>query len=167
MRQLEDRVRRILGLRKLGIPAHELDDLGQEVMTQVWRAVNRPGFDPTGGIWGFVEVVTARRCIDWLRARRAQVPLHDSLPDASDPVGTVLTLESRRLVAQALAALDEPCRELISLRIGGALSFREISEKLGRSEEALRVQMYRCVRAARGAFQRATAGGSSRGTAAS
>lgn len=35
-------------------------------MTEIWRAVNRSGFDVSLGFWGFVETVTARRCIDWL-----------------------------------------------------------------------------------------------------
>jgi RNA polymerase sigma-70 factor, ECF subfamily len=154
LRLVRDRVRRILRFRGLWIPEDELADLEQEVMTQVWRAVNRTGFDPEAGIWGFVEVVTARRCIDWLRSRRASEPLEETWPDTRrDPLRSTLGRESRRLAAETLAALDEPCRELISLRIQQDLGFAEIARRLGRSEGALRVQMYRCVRSARRALE--------------
>jgi RNA polymerase sigma factor (sigma-70 family) len=154
LRLVRDRVRKILRFRGLWIPDDELDDLEQEVMTQVWRAVNRTGFDPEAGIWGFVEVVAARRCIDWLRSRRATEPLEETWPDTRrDPLRFTLERESRRLVAVALAALDEPCRELLSLRIQQDLGFAEIASRLGRSEGALRVQLYRCVRSARHALE--------------
>jgi RNA polymerase sigma factor (sigma-70 family) len=159
---VRERVRRILGFRRLGIPSHELADLEQEVMTQVWRAVNRPGFDPGAGIWGFVEIVTSRRCIDWLRSRRPVLPLDETMRDrARDPLGSALGLESRRLASEALASLDSSCRELISFRIGEGMSFKELSARLGRSEQALRVQMYRCVRAARKSLERLGAPSSS------
>jgi RNA polymerase sigma factor (sigma-70 family) len=154
MRQLRDRVRRITGFRRLQIPPHELDDLEQDVMTQVWRAVNRPGFDLNGGIWGFVEVVTARRCIDWLRSRREIVPLSESLAQNDDPLDHALTKENNRIVSDVLSSLGEPCRELILMRLRRGMSFRELSTSLGRSEQALRVQMYRCIRSARAILRR-------------
>ncbi|HUP22840.1 MAG TPA: sigma-70 family RNA polymerase sigma factor [Thermoanaerobaculia bacterium] len=150
MRLVRERVRRIIGYRRLPIQRHEVEDLEQDVMTQLWRALNRPDFDPGAGIWGFVEVVTSRRCIDWLRSRRTLVPLSESLRDTDrDPLGKTLTLEASRIAADVLAALDEPCRQLIAMRVGQGLSFKELSVSLGRSEGALRVRMYRCVRAAR------------------
>jgi RNA polymerase sigma factor (sigma-70 family) len=155
MAQVQERVRRIVRFRRLGIPSHELADLEQDVMTQVWRAVNRPGFDPEAGIWGFVEVVASRRCIDWIRARRNQLPLDEAAPDSGrDPLARALGLESGRLASAALASLDGPCRELILLRVGDEMSFKDLSARLGRSEPALRVQMYRCVRSARKALER-------------
>ena len=64
------RVRKILAFKRLRIPDQDRDDLEQEIMTEVWQAVNRPEFDFTAGFWGFVEIVTSRRCIDWLRSRK-------------------------------------------------------------------------------------------------
>jgi RNA polymerase sigma factor (sigma-70 family) len=155
MQLLRERVRRILSHGRLRIPVAELDDLEQETMTQVWLALNRPTFDLGGGIWGFVEVVASRRCIDWLRSRRLVEPLTEALRDgSSDPLHRAMRRESTRNVSGALAALDAPCRELIALRIGEGLSFRELATRLGKSEEALRVQMYRCVRSARALWER-------------
>lgn len=155
MRQLLERVRRILSYHRIRIPAGERDDLEQEVMTQVWRALNQTRSDPTGGIWGLVEVVTSRRCIDWLRKRRQEVPLDPAQVDFNrGPLDRTLDREAARAAAEALASLAEPCRNLIRQRVHDRLSFKEISLRSGKSEEALRVQMHRCIRAARQALQR-------------
>ena len=74
------RVRKILAFKRLRIPGQDRDDLEQEIMTEVWQAVNRPGFDFTAGFWGFVEVVTSRRCIDWLRSRKVSAPISEESP---------------------------------------------------------------------------------------
>ena len=53
------------------------------------------------------------------------------------------------MAQRAIAGLDPACRELIVLHTGMKKTFREIAGLLGKSEGALRVQMYRCVRRAR------------------
>ncbi len=118
-------------------------------MTQVWQAVNRTGFDPTLGFWKFIEVVTTRRAIDWLRARRVEAELPAEIEAAGDPEDSALARERAQLAHGALAQLGKPCRDLIYLRIGMNRSYRELSRLLGRSEGALRVQMHRCVERAR------------------
>lgn len=143
------RVRRVLRFRGYRIPAEERRDLEQEVMRQLWQAVNRTGFDPALGFRKFVEVVTARRCIDWLRAQREEAQMPPEIEDGDSPLRSVLGRERLRLARAALAQLDEPCRELVSLRVGRGKSYRELSELLGRSPGALRVQMHRCLARAR------------------
>ena len=81
---LRRRVRKIIGFRGYRMPTEDRKDLEQEVMTQIWQAVNRRGFEAERGLWGFVEVVTARRCIDWLRSRRREVPLDENFVAAAD-----------------------------------------------------------------------------------
>jgi RNA polymerase sigma factor (sigma-70 family) len=148
--QVRARVQRILAFRGLSIPQEERGDLEQEIMTQVWQAVNRTGFDATAGFWGFVEVVASRRCIDWFRTRREILPLQPDLhaPDP-DPLQETLKNERLALAANSLAALDPTCRKLISLHLEEKKSYRELAQILGKSEGALRVQMYRCVQSAR------------------
>lgn len=148
--RVRDRVGRILAFRGYRIPAEERRDLQQEVMAQIWRAANRAGFDPARGFLGFVEVVTARRCIDWLRTRRQDSELQpDHRDERPDPFAVTLAGERARLAAAVLARLREPCRELIALHIVEHKPYSEVARILGRSEGALRVQMYRCIREAR------------------
>lgn len=150
VQQVRRRVRKILGFKGLRVPDDQRDDLEQEVVTQVWQAVNRPRFDPDGGFWGFVELVTSRRCIDWLRSRKPSSPLNESLEDRGPgPLGRTLSQERTKLALSVLESLDPSCRELISLRVGEGLSYRELATRLGKSEGALRVQMFRCVQRSR------------------
>jgi len=134
----------------LTIPEQERDDLKQEVVTEIWRAVNRSRFDPTGGFWGFVEVVTARRCIDWLRSRREKVDLpHELETLTASPLDSALINERTELASDILMELEPECRELITLRLRDNVSYREIANVTGKSEGALRVQFYRCIGRAR------------------
>jgi RNA polymerase sigma factor (sigma-70 family) len=149
-------VARILRHGGLAIPEQERDDLEQEIVTEVWQAVNRSRFDFFAGFWGFVEVVTTRRCIDWLRARRAaaaslpeEVTPQEITSKERGPLQETLLRERAVLATEILAALDPECQKLIAMRMRDGLSYREISRATGRSEGALRIQLYRCIRQAR------------------
>lgn len=155
VRVVRERVGRILSYGALEIPSQDRDDLAQEIMTEIWQAVNRSRFDLSAGFWGFVEVVTSRRCIDWLRARREGTSLADDLVSgAKGPLRQTLEREQGRLASQVLMSLEPQCRELITLRLRDDLSYREIAKILGKSEGTLRVQVYRCVQHARKTLQR-------------
>ena len=112
--------------------------------------MQQPEFDPAAGFWAFVEIVAARRCVDWLRSQKTTAVLSEGLVDARNgPLGDTLEHERLELASETLAGLEEPCRKLIYLHAGLAKSYGEISSLLGKSEGALRVQMYRCLQAAR------------------
>lgn len=160
VQQVRDRIRRILSYRSLDFCSPERADLEQEVMIEIWQGVNREGFDPSAGFWGFVEVVTSRRCIDWLRSRRERVALPEGLVDpGAGPLRNAQERERGDLASATLASLDSPCRELLELRFRDDLSYREIARRTGKTEGALRVQLYRCVQQARSLVEQ-IAGGS-------
>lgn len=147
---VQSRVARIVAYRGLGVPPEDRQDLEQEIVTAVWQAVNRPGFDFTAGFWGFLETVASRRCIDWLRARRS----HEEVPDNiialdASPRRRVVDRERSELASAALEALPAPCRRLVILRLRDDLSYAEIAERMNKSEGALRVQFHRCIDRAR------------------
>lgn len=151
IREVLQRVRRILAFRGYGIPEDDRQDLEQVVMTQIWDAVSRPGFDQAG-FWGFVEVVVSRRCIDWLRRRKNETRLEgcDNFADPSlGPLGHLLQREKIELAQETLTRLPKPCRRLIELVAGQEKTYREAASILGSSEGALRVQMFRCILEAR------------------
>lgn len=146
---VRQRVRRILSFRRLGLPEHARDDLEQEVMTELWQSVNRSGFDFRAGFWGFVEVVTSRRCIDWLRAHREGSPVAENLRDGGmSPLDRVLDGERSEIASRILDQLDPQCRRLVAMRLQEGMPYARIARALGKSEGALRVQMHRCIRAA-------------------
>ena len=142
-----------MGFRGYRMPAADKKDLEQEIMTQLWQAVSRSSFDAGEQFWGFVEVVTARRCIDWARGRYVkgrEVELDESQPAIGPgPLGTTLAQERLELAHAALAQLAKPCRDLIYLHVGLGKSYSELAEQFNKSEGALRVQMHRCIARAR------------------
>lgn len=152
--EVRRRVRRIVAFRGYGIPAEDQRDIEQRTMTELWQAVTRSGFEPTG-LWGFVEVVTSRRCIDWRRSCRPEIDL-ESVREPADPgmgpLGSVLEREKLRRAEAVLAALPPSCRELIRLHAGEGRTYREIAKILGVSETALRVRMHRCIKRAQSMF---------------
>lgn len=156
VREVRGRVRRIVAHRGYRFGAEDRQDIVQETMTQIWQAANRSGFEAGARFWGYVEVVTARRCIDRVRSGRRRARFEQPLETAgsaavarTEPLREALRGERGRLASRALEQLGKPCRELIQLHAGMNRSYREISALLGRSEGALRVQMFRCVRKAR------------------
>lgn len=149
LQEVRRRVQRILAFRGYRIPREDRRDLEQVVMTQLWQAARDPRTDLTIGFWAFVETVTARRAIDWLRVHREHAALDPRTADRSNPLADTLAKERTELLQMAVANLPEECRRLIELHLGEGKSYREISQLLPRSEGALRVQMYRCLRRAR------------------
>jgi RNA polymerase sigma-70 factor, ECF subfamily len=80
----------------------------------------------------------------------ARVSLHSSLPVAETVSSHVSRLQIKadtRLLEQALADLSDDHREVIVLRQFEELSFREIGERLGRSEDAARMLFARALAA--------------------
>lgn len=155
--EVRSRVRRTLAFRGYGIPSEERADLEQIVMTQLWEAARRAHFDPDSGFWAFVELVVARRCIDFRRARRTEVPLDPEVvgPDpAPGPLASVLGRERASLAQVALESLPEPCRELFRLRFERNLGYAEAAEALGVRSGTLRVRMHRCVQQAQAILAR-------------
>lgn len=71
--------------------------------------------------------------------------LSDMLPDAAclDGESSALRRENKRELYQAIHHLAEPEREVVLYRITGELSFREIGEILGKSENWARTVFYR------------------------
>lgn len=157
-RLVRERVRRILHFRGYRMSTEERKDLEQEIMVQIWQAVNRSSFDPRAGFWGFVEVVSVRRSIDWLRTRKPTSVLDERMSDPGvGPQGSLLHEERARLANAALGRLGPQCRELVQLHFGHQKPYRELSRHFGKSEGALRVQMYRCIRQVRAILDEMTA----------
>jgi len=81
----------------------------------------------------------------------ARVALHSSLPVAVETLASEVSRlqikEDSRLLERALAGLSEDHREVIVLRRLEELSFREIGERLGRSEDASRMLFARALAA--------------------
>jgi len=129
-----------LALRMTG-DREEAADLAQEAFLKAWQGL--PSFLGDSSFSTWLYRLTANVCIDHLRRRKrragveAAVPLEDALsrrePDdpAQDPQRLLERAELGRAVSRGLDALPGHHREILVLRELCALSYQEISDKLG------------------------------------
>lgn len=143
-------IARVVRFRGYYIPTQDQGDVIQEVMLQLCQAFSRPGFSFTRNMDAFVRSVAHRRCVDWMRQRRVTEELPEVMADAAvRPDGAFLERERSDLALRVLQEMAEPCRDLIRLHAGESMTYPQIARLQGRSEGALRVQMYECLREAR------------------
>jgi RNA polymerase sigma factor (sigma-70 family) len=141
---------RVVRFHGYSIPRESRDDVVQDVVVQVWQALTKSGADYAESLEALVRSVAYRRCIDWMRRRRATVPLDERTRSASPgPEAEVLADERRTLARKVIERLGSSCQELIRLHAEENRTYREIALLLGRREGALRTQMSACLKKAR------------------
>lgn len=132
--------------RDLGVPAHEVEDVVQEVLVVV---VRRLADIDAASERAFVVATTSRVVANWRRTRRRRPEDLTESMDAIDPswlcerlgAGTPeQSLERRQKLAvlrQALDEMPEPQRVAFTLFELEQLTAREIAEQLGVAESAV------------------------------
>jgi len=126
------------------------DDLVQETYTRLLRA------QATGGVRypkAFLFTAARNAAFDLFRRRRAHptesVTDHAELtvlaeqPDAAEQVDQRYELE---VLADAVRALPDRCRQVLMLRYLDGLAYKEIADQLGISPETVKVHMAKGMR---------------------
>ena len=77
--------------------------------------------------------------------RRKEVSMEDAVPFATDQQieKEYISNEQKLEIYKKIQGLESPTRDVMMLRLSGDLSFREIGEILGKSENWARVTFYR------------------------
>lgn len=130
----------------------DAEDLVSRVFQRMLENLDRYDAKKAGvRTWAFA--IARNQVIDHLRTRRAVVGLHEAGEDVhltavapSDPVGR---LDDQRRVARLQALVEDyppQVREMLALRFGDGLRYREIGELLGLSEDAVKQRFSRTVR---------------------
>ncbi len=82
--------------------------------------------------------------LDEKRRQRRHEPIPDTLPDPGESVEQrAAGRDASFRIHLALHGLEEPYREVFELRVFGELSFREVGEIFGRTENWARVTYHR------------------------
>lgn len=145
--RVERWVREIIHFRYSRIPADDRDDVVQETVASVWRAVSRPAFELRTSLRAVVRRIAIARCIDRHRKLRLTEPLDESLPDPRpDPGEALLTHDRQDRVRWALQSLGANCREILRLYFLERMTYGAIAERLGRAESTMRVRMFHCMK---------------------
>ena len=124
------------------------EELTQETFAQAVSSIGR--FDGSCKISTWLCAIAKNQ----LMAYRRRHPLQDSLDELAEtgtaPAGTApspeeetVAAEHKRRLYAAIHDSPEPAREVLYLRLLGGLSFREIGDVLGQSENWARVTFYR------------------------
>ena len=156
----------VVQYRGYGIPAAEQAELVQEAMLQIWREAHSEKFAFRENFRAFARMVALRRCLSWRRRLRPETPLepyHLEITNGADNPEKMA--ERRQLASRILNGLRSTCRELLMLHILEGRSYTELSDRLKRSEPALRTAVWQCLKEAR-SILRETEGGPRRGDAA-
>jgi RNA polymerase sigma-70 factor, ECF subfamily len=146
-------------IKKRFMPSNEdVEDITQSAFVSLATALNN--FDYEQSLPRFVCVVTERVAIDEYRKRNVTIrnaTLQDGQaefdPAVSPESGSDIDLPDLKLeraerascLGAAMKELDASCRELLTLRYLKDLSYKEIAEKFGMSENTVTVQARRCL----------------------
>ncbi len=117
------------------------EELTQETFYQAIRTIDR--YDESCRISTWLCSIAKNVLITWRRKNRQ----HEELNDWDNPVQPeqeeTIQAEERVILIRRIHDLQEPAREVVYLRVFGELSFREIGEIFGKSENWARVTFYR------------------------
>lgn len=82
-------------------------------------------------------------CMDILRKQSRQEELKEETPSSADIEKMVMDRDASLQIHKVLHNLEEPYKEVFSLRVFGELSFRNIGQIFGKSENWARVTYHR------------------------
>jgi len=153
------RLMRCVVKRHTGLPTPELEDITQCAFLALTTAL--AGYDSRHSLSTFVCMVTERVAIDEYRKlkaakRSAETESVDHFDHSGDGARMIQSdrelqdeeVEKKELISilrRALTHLDAKCRELVELRYYHELSFGEIAQKVGESENTITVRTRRCL----------------------
>lgn len=132
-------------LRVLGQP-HDAEDVTQESFVAAYRAMG--SYRGEGSLRAWLLRIATRQAFRRVAQRRPTAGL-DAIPEprladaTSEPTRVLLASEGQRAIREAVAALDEPYREVVALRFFGDLSLMEVAEATGRPLNTVKTHLRR------------------------
>ena len=111
------------------------DEITSDVFFKAMSAIDR--FEGKCDVRSWLCQIAKNSYFSYLKEVRRTVPL-DSVPEKSDAVSgieeQIADAESSISILKALHSMQEPYKEVFNLRIFGELSFKQIAEIFGRTE---------------------------------
>lgn len=125
------------------------DELTQETFYQAVRCINR--FDGSCKISTWLCSIAKNQLLEYRRKNKVSdeaieigsAQSESSLPNADSAEKEAFDAMGKVEILKTLHLLKEPYREVLYLRIFGNLSFKEIGEIMGKTENWARVTFYR------------------------
>jgi RNA polymerase sigma-70 factor (ECF subfamily) len=127
------------------------DDLAQEVLLAVHKRLDEFKGSDRRAFLGWIFKVAENRIRDLADRVNAEKRQRTEIPrrDATSPSEAAAREEAARRLAEAVARLDEPHRQVIQMRRFEEMEVPEIAKALDRSENAVRILYCRAIAALR------------------
>lgn len=116
-------------------------ELTQETFYQAVRSINR--YDESCSVSTWLCAIAKNQLLSYQRKHPIQENLDDYDQAVQSAEKDMLDSENRVELLKKLHLCPEPFREILYLRIFGNLSFKEIGQIMGRTENWARVTFYR------------------------
>lgn len=117
------------------------EELTQETFAQAIESIGR--FDGSCRLSTWLCAIAKNQWRSYCRKHPETLELKEQDITAPSPERGAVAAEERISLLRQLHLCPEPYREILYLRLFGGLSFREIGEILGKSENWARVTFYR------------------------
>ncbi len=119
------------------------DDIAAETFFKALKNID--SYDGSCKILTWLCTIAKNTYLDFLKKKKA-LPLYEAenmVSDGDSPEKSVLRNEDRLRLFRLIQNLEPDAKDVVYLRIFGELSFREIGDILGKSENWARVLFYR------------------------
>lgn len=123
--------------------------LSEEMTQEVFYRAMKSAFQGKSSERTWLCAIAKNLCIDELRKRQKEAAYDEETAKKADASGhtnienSVLSRMENLQIHMALHQLEEPYREVFSLRVFGELSFRDIGMVFGKTENWARVTYHR------------------------
>jgi len=128
-------------LLSLGADSDQAEELTQETFYQAVKSAER--FDGSCKLSTWLCAIARNKLFEDRRRHPPTGEIPEDLPGDGSPEEALSEEAGRLAILRAIHAQPESVREVLHLRLLGNLSFRQIGEVLGKSEEWARVTFYR------------------------
>jgi RNA polymerase sigma-70 factor (ECF subfamily) len=126
--------------------AEDAEDLTAQVFMSAWESL--PRYEERGLFTAWIFGIARNKVRAFRRNQRVDLPLekiNDQSTYKPDPFTQIEADESLTSLREIIAGLPGEQQELLSLRFGGGLTYRQIGAVVGKSEAAVKMQMSRLL----------------------
>jgi RNA polymerase sigma factor (sigma-70 family) len=125
------------------LPAHDAEDVFQEVFARVFEHLGRLRSDDAIRPW--IAQLTRRLCIDRLRAGGRETVSDPETLEPQEFDETLVHLDEALSMRASLDAVGDPCREILDRFFCRDESYRVIGEALGLPAGTIASRISRCL----------------------
>lgn len=119
----------------------QAQEITQETFYRAIKGKNGYRGDSSECTW--LCAIAKNLCMDSFRKRRESVALDEDTPASVDIEKMMMDKSASLQIHQILHSLEEPYKEVFSLRVFGELSFQTIGQIFGKTENWARVTYHR------------------------